>query len=101
MSVKRLQYGRIIVIDPDKVTKLGLVIDNWQIHTAHHLWAEHERVSKMALAHLNFNPIDIFYSENFPYEGKPMTNFFRYYTPIDNRRWLDVKDAIVRVEVEI
>jgi hypothetical protein len=81
----RREYGSVKVLDPEKVIKLALVVDNWKIPMASKLWEESEKVAADALRHLAFDPKDIFYSCQEPFDGKPMTSLFRYYTPISNR----------------
>lgn len=85
----RTQYGSVTVLNPGKVVKIGLVVDNWKLQDPaliSALWAESEKVAKEALRHLGFDPADIFASESSPFEAQPMTSIFRYYTPVANRK---------------
>ncbi len=83
---QRTIFGTVTVLDPAKVVKLALVVDNWKLPIASKLWAESEKVAEASLKHLNFDPRDIFYSEQMPWTGHEVTNIFRYYTPVANRR---------------
>lgn len=84
-SNTRLVFGSVTVKDPSRVVKLCLIVDNHRVNEAWKAWPELENVYVEQLAHLSFDPADIFFSEQAPYPGVPMTSIFRYYTPRENR----------------
>ena len=91
---ERTVFGTVTVKDPQKVIQLAVVVDDHKVHLSSKLWEEGEKKALVELAHIPFDPKDIFYSEQMPYgQGKAITCLFRYYTPIDNRVRTPKSDA--------
>lgn len=82
----RAEYGTVKVKDPGAVIQLAVVIDNWKVPRASEIWAEAEKKAVRELAHIPFDPKDLFYSEQIPYPGSGnITIINRFYTPVENR----------------
>ena len=79
----RVQFGTVRVFDPSKVVRLGLPLLVKMKTQSIQIWADAEyRALEQGL---EYDPKDIFYSEETPAQNGAVLYQFRYYTPISNR----------------
>lgn len=83
-KISRTVFGTVVVLDTAKVFKLSLTMDRMARENYFDIWGEAEKGARAGMK--NFDPTDIFFSEEFFYETDGLWKQDRYYTPRENRR---------------
>jgi hypothetical protein len=84
VSDDKKNVGNWICDDVTKVFKLALVIDDYKQKKVPELWIESEEQAKAKIE--GFNPEDMFHEEKKRDPVRRLIFYFRYYTPLSNRK---------------
>lgn len=82
MTNTRKEIGGWTIVSPEKVVRLGVIIENLHVDQLTRIWGDSEKQSEIRLQ--SFVSKDRFFEEIFT--RGDMTYSFRYYTPKENRK---------------